>query len=66
MLLKDLVRILPVYTMVHVHDEGTFAYQGNPHQFVSGIYKSLGDMPVVIASPILPYHMEVTVKEEPV
>lgn len=68
MKLKELVKTLPGYTMVHVHDDGSnnnhfFACQGNPHQFVSGVYKSHGEDLVKVAIPIRPYHMEVIVQE---
>ena len=64
MTLKDLVRVLPVYTMVHVHDkEDKFACQGNPHQFTTGLYKSHGNDTVKLATPISSYHLEVTVEE---
>lgn len=64
MTLKELVRVLPVYTMVHVHDQGdSFACKGNPHEFTYGLYKSHGDDEVHLASPIASYTMEVTVKE---
>lgn len=64
MTLKDLARVLPVYAIVHVHDkDGGFAYKGNPHQFVSGLYKSHADDQVYLASPIDSYHMEITVEE---
>ena len=64
MTLKDLVRVLPMYTTVHVHDrEGSFAYKGNPSQFVSGMYKSHADDKVCLANPIDSYRIEVTVEE---
>lgn len=64
MTLKDLVRVLPVYTTVHVHDkEGSFAHKGNPHEFVSGLYRAHGDDQVCLANPIDSYRMEITVKE---
>lgn len=64
MTLKDLVRVLPVYTMVHVHDKGDkVACQGNPHQFSTGLYKFLGDAPVHLVTAISPYHVEVVIEE---
>lgn len=65
MKLKAIVRILPVYITVHVHDkEGNFAYKGNPHQFIYGLYKSHANDTVCMANPIDSYHMEITVKED--
>lgn len=64
MTLKDLVRVLPAYTRVYVHDRhGNFAHKGNPHQFVSGLYKSHGDDLVCLATPIDSYCMEILVVE---
>lgn len=64
MTLKDLVRVLPVYTTIHVHDkDGSFACKGNPHQFVSGLYKSHAEDIVCLANPIDPYLMEITIEE---
>lgn len=67
MTLKELMEVLPAYTTVSVHDDGSkdqaFACQGNPHQFTTGLYKSHGDDLVVVAVPMSPYHIEVTVKE---
>ena len=63
MTLKDLVRVLPAYTTVHVHDKyGSFAHKGNPHQFVSGLYKSHADDIVYLANPIDSYRMEIIVE----
>lgn len=67
MTLKELVKVLPAFTMVHVHNkkgrDRAFACQGNPHEFVSGLYNSHCDDIVLIISPISPYHIEVIVKE---
>lgn len=64
MTLKDLVRVLPAYTRVYVHDKhGNFAHKGNPHDFVSGLYKSHADDLVCLANPIDSYRMEITVEE---
>lgn len=64
MTLKDLVRVLPAYTTVYVHDkEGSFAHKGNPHEFVSGLYKSHADDVVCLATPIDSYRMEIAVEE---
>ena len=64
MTLKDLVRVLPVYTTVYVHDkEGSFACKGNPHQFVSGLYKSHAEDIVCLANPVDSYRMEITIEE---
>ena len=65
MTLKELVRVLPAYTTVYVHDKyGNFAHKGNPHDFVSGPYKSRGNARVCLANPIDSYRMEITVEEE--
>ena len=65
MTLKDLVRVLPVYTTVYVHNkEGSFACKGNPHQFVSGLYKSHAEDIVCLANPIDSYRMEITIEED--
>ena len=62
MTLKDLMKVLPAYTTVHVHDEeGSFARKGNPHDFVVGAYKSSANDLVSAAIPIGSYLMEVTV-----
>lgn len=64
MTLKDLVRVLPAYAMVHVHDQDhTFAHKGNPHQFTTGLYQNLWDSIVILAVPLDSYAMEVTVVE---
>jgi len=64
MTLKDLMRVLPPYVTVHVHDkEGGFAHKGTPGQFVIGLYKDLGDKEVHLAIPLDSYRLEVTVKE---
>ena len=64
MTLKDLVKVLPVYTTVYVHDkEGSFACKGNPHQFVSGLYKSHAEDIVCLANPVDSYRMEITIEE---
>ena len=65
MTLKDLARVLAVYTTIYVHDRGDrFACQGHPHQFVTGEYKSHGDDTVEVVSAIAPYSVEVTVGGE--
>ena len=64
MTLKDLVRVLPAYTKVHVHDkQGSFAHKGNPNDFVNGLYKSHADDLVCLANPIDSYRMEITVED---
>ena len=64
MTLKDLVRVLPAFTRVYVHDKhGNFAHKGNPHDFVSGLYKSHAYDLVCLASPIDSYRMEITSEE---
>ena len=64
MTLKELMRVLPTYVTVHVHDKGgIFAHKGTPGQFVIGPHKDLGDKEVHIAIPLDSYRLEVTVKE---
>lgn len=64
MTLKDLMKVLPAYTQVYVHDkDGKAAYKGNPHEFVMGLYKSLDCSIVLMAVPIHSYTMEITIKE---
>lgn len=63
MTLKELMAVIPGYTTVHVHDkEGEFAYVGNPHDFVMGVYKSITNNLVVMCVPIASYNVEVTVQ----
>ncbi len=63
MTLKDLMKILPAYTTVHVHDkEGEFAYVGNPHDFVVGAYKSVANNLITMCVPIAPYRVEVVIQ----
>lgn len=62
MTLKELMEVLPAYTTVSVHDDGSFACQGNPHSFVLGLYKSHENDIVKVAVPIAGYHMEITVE----
>lgn len=64
MVLRDLARVLPAYTMVYVHDsKGEFALKGNPHEFTVGLYKSHADDVVSLANPIDFYRMEIVVEE---
>lgn len=66
MTLKDLVRVLPAYTTVYVHDQNhTFAHKGNPHQFTAtGIFQNLWSYSVVVAVPLDSYTMEITIAKE--
>ena len=65
MTLKDLVRVLPAYATVHVHDQDhTFAHKGNPHQFTTGIFQNLCSYTVILAVPLDSYTMEITIGKE--
>lgn len=65
MTLKDLARVLPAYITVYVHDNGgKFAYRGNPHEFVLGLYKSIGENTITFVSPLDFYRLEITVEDE--
>ena len=65
MTLKELAKVLPAYSTIHVHDkEGTFSRTGNPHEFVGGTYKNHSNNIVLMACPLTSYTMEITVKEE--
>lgn len=64
MTLKELMKVLPAYTQVYVHDkEGNMACRGNPHDFVMGVYKSIANALVLMAVPLHSYTMEITIKE---
>lgn len=64
MILKDLCKVLPAYTIMHVHDsEGRFAHKGNPHDFVIGLFSRYSEFKVSMAVPLSSYTMEVTVEE---
>lgn len=64
MKLKELCKVLPAYTTVHVHDsKGKFAHKGNPHDFVIGLFMKLGETEVTTVVPLSPYTAEITVEE---
>lgn len=66
MRLKDLMRVLPAYTTVHVHgSKGSYlAYRGNPRDFCeNGLHKAHAEDIVLAAVPIDSYAVEITVKE---
>ena len=65
MTLKDLMKVLPAYATVYVHDEDhTFAHKGNPHQFTLGIYQNICSYVVTMAVPLDSYTIEITIKKE--
>ena len=64
MTLKELMKVLPAYTQVYVHDlEGNMASRGCPHDFALGLYKSIANATVLTAVPLHSYTMEITIKE---
>ena len=68
MTLKELMKILPGWVIVSVHDSNIhdstngFKAQGNPHQFTQGIYRSHSEEKVALVVPIAPYHVEVWIE----
>lgn len=64
MKLKELCKVMPAYTTIHVHDsEGKFAHKGNPHDFVIGLFAKLGETEVKLITPLSSYTAEITVEE---
>lgn len=64
MTLKELMKVIPAYATVHVHDDkGKFAHKGHPFDFVNGLYVKFSNLTVEVAIPLSSYVLEVTVKE---
>lgn len=63
MTLKGIVSKLPSYVTVSVHNS-KFKAQGNPHHFISGIYKKHSRDKVILIIPIAPYHVEIYLEDD--
>lgn len=64
MILKELMRVMPGYITVYVHDKkGNFARRSRPPELVDGFHAQYGEWKVCLAVPISSYTMEVTIEE---